>query len=288
MADFIHLVKLGNAKIQKVSKRTPRGTFKHAESTDKLVYIFGLMDTSAVYFIDTAYGYDMIDIDRRQKGSADTVRFPVPKAVDIYNKFMGGVDELDRLRMGDHGFEGRGRAFKWTNRFFDAMVNLLFQASYRIYKHCRDRKEGNEPFLTHSQFNEKVIDYYLNNNAWKLEKELLASGKRISIRKVVEQSNSFQNVDVNFATHHDMVENTATWSDGRISSYFCAFCQMNPPDEPLTYKHRSKFYCEQCSIFADFTADRVYLHPQCFGKYHRHKYDRIVGSTNVTGVVLGK
>ena len=136
--------------------------------------------------------------------------------------------------------------------------------------------------------NEKVIDYYLNNNAWKLEKELLASGKRISIRKVVEQSNSFQNVDVNFATHHDMVENTATWSDGRISSYFCAFCQMNPPDEPLTYKHRSKFYCEQCSIFADFTADRVYLHPQCFGKYHRHKYDRIVGSTNVTGVVLGK
>ena len=112
IVDFIHLVKLGNAKIQKVSKRTPRGTFKHAESTDKLVYIFGLMDTSAVYFIDTAYGYDMIDIDRRQKGSADTIRFPVPKAVDIYNKFMGGVDELDRLRMGDHGFEGRGRAFK--------------------------------------------------------------------------------------------------------------------------------------------------------------------------------
>ena len=142
------------------------------------------------------------------------------------------------------------------------MVNLLFQASYRIYKHCRDRKEGNEPFLTHSQFNEKVIDYYLNNNAWKLEKELLASGKRMSIRKVVEQSNSFQNVDINFATHHDMVTNSATWSNGKISSFCCAMCRIDPPDPPLSFDHNTRFYCQQCSIMAHTPADRVYLHPQ--------------------------
>ena len=32
----------------------------------------------------------------------------------LYNKYMGGVDELYRLRMGMHGFEGIGRAHKWV------------------------------------------------------------------------------------------------------------------------------------------------------------------------------
>ena len=99
------------------------------KSEDGKIFGIGLMDTSACYFLDTAYGYNLLDIKRRQKQSNESVTIPVPEAVSVYNKFMGGVDEVDRLRMGDHGFEGRGRAFKWTNRIFDSMVNMLFQAS---------------------------------------------------------------------------------------------------------------------------------------------------------------
>ena len=143
-------------------------------------------------------------MSRRQQGSADKVEVPVPEGVMVYNGYMGGVDELDRHRCGDHGFEGRGRAFKWTNRFFDSMVNMLCQASYRIYKYCRDKKEGNEPSLLHSEFNEIVIDHLLNNAAWKMEKELLATGKRASIRKLTESSDVYQNVEINFKESHDL------------------------------------------------------------------------------------
>ena len=72
------------------------------------------------------------------------------------------------------------------------------------YKHCRDKKEGNERFLLHSEFNEIVIDHLLNNAAWKMEKELLATGKRVSIRKLTESSDIYQNVDINFKEPHDL------------------------------------------------------------------------------------
>ena len=113
MTDFGHLIKLGSAKKQKASKSKPRGLFKMCKSEDGLIMGIGLMDTSACYFLDTAYGYNRVIMSRRQQGSADKVQVPVPEGVMVYNGNMGDVDELDGLRCGDHGLEGRGRAFKY-------------------------------------------------------------------------------------------------------------------------------------------------------------------------------
>ena len=227
-------------------------------------------------------------MSRRQQGSADKVEVPVPEGVMVYNGYMGGVDELDRHRCGDHGFEGRGRAFKWTNRFFDSMVNMLCQASYRIYKYCRDKKEGNEPSLLHSEFNEIVIDHLLNNAAWKMEKELLATGKRVSIRKLTESSDVYQNVEINFKESHDL-ELCKEVYDGtkRVKTYSCELCKVEKPNPPISDKNRTKYKCVQCSSVALKASDIIYLHPECFGEYHRRKYRTVLGSSNVKGLVIG-
>ena len=289
MTDFGHLIKLGAAKKQKASKSKPRGLFKMCKSEDGLVMGIGLMDTSACYFLDTAYGYNRVDMSRREQGSPNKVSVPVPEGVKIYNDFMGGVDEFDRLRLGDHGFEGRGRAFKWTNRFFDTMVNTLFQAAYKIYKHCRDKKEGNEPPLLHVEFNEIVIEHFLNNAAWKMEKEMLATGKRVSIRKLTESSEVFQNVEINFKEPHDLKCSKEVYAKTtRMKAYSCELCKADRPIPPLTDKNRTRYYCAQCSSLSIKVSDYIYLHPECFGEYHRRKYRAVLGSSNVKGLVIGR
>ena len=120
----------------------------------------------------TAYGFELVTISRRQKGSRDKVDVQAPKAVKCYNGNMGGVDELDGLRAGNYGCEGKGRALKWSNRLFDCMINVLFQTSYNVYRHCRRLKLENDckfakpSFFTVTGFLDKigVFPYELPND----------------------------------------------------------------------------------------------------------------------------
>ena len=58
-------------------------------------------------------------------------------------------------------------------------------------------KEGDEPPLHHSEFNEIVIDYFKNNFSWKMERESLDAGRRSSIRQLSESSGPYHNMSVN-------------------------------------------------------------------------------------------
>ena len=290
MMDFHRLVKFGDAKKMRATINVPRGSFKMCMTLDKEVFAYSFMDTSSCYFLDTAYGYVTTTLSRRQKGSRDKVEVLAPKAVKIYNQYMGGVDELDRLRAGDYGFEGRGRALKWTHRLFDCMINALFQASYKVYKHCRDLKLGNEETLSHGEFNEKIIDHYLNNTQWKAEKEEATLGKRVTLRNLATTSNAPRCMDICFATCHDMATNKVRYGkDQRINRYQCAMCKIDPLEEPISWENRTLYYCVQCSAGAESTGEhlkRTYLHPECFGRYHRHMYNKVLGSSMVKGIVV--
>lgn len=145
---------------------------------------------------------------------------------------MGGGDEVDRLRAGDYGFKGGDRMFKWINRLFDCMINVLFQASYKIYKICRDRELGNLETLNHGEFNERVIDHYLNNNRWRLEKEKAPLGRRVSLRDVTAKSSAPQHVDIDFTKRHDMASNKVSKDKPDRTNYICAMCRIEPLEEP--------------------------------------------------------
>ena len=272
MTDVEKHILLGNAKSMKPTKSVGKGVYKVAKTKDGKIFAVGLMDTRAVYFLDSAFGFVLSEISRRVKGAKDMMKFLAPLCVLIYNKYMGGVDELDRLRMGFHGFEGIGRAHKWTARFFDAMVNILMQTAYRIYKWCRDNKLGNEKPMTHAEFNESVIDYFMNNEAWKSEKRSLAGDRRSSSRSSELKSKlSASSLTQGSSTiHHSLQycsEKYEVENRSRKFSKACVVCkgrEAQKPDLPL----RVSWYCKECSAGCVRIKDRVFLHPQCFGEYH--------------------
>ena len=185
----------------------------------------------------------------------------------------------------------RDKAWKVrTHRLFDCMINVLFQASYKVYKYCRDLKLGDEETLSHGEFNEKIIDHYLNNAQWKAEKEEATLGKRVTLRNLATTSNAPQRMDICFATCHDMATNKVRYGkDQRINRYQCAMCKIDPLEEPISWENRTLYYCVQCSAGAESTGEhlkRTYLHPECFGRYHRHMYNKVLGSSMVKGIVV--
>ena len=103
---------------------------------------------------------------------------------------------------------------------------------------------------------------------------------------LVEGADEEINEEINFCVHHDLAQSTSTYNNSRkIATYACELCKSVKPDPPITDKHRTKIYCVQCSIPS---TKRVYLHLECFGAYHRHKYEQTVGSSNVKGLVIRK
>ena len=91
----------------------------------------GLMDVRAARLLDSAFGLASSEISGGAKGARDATRPLAPLRALIYSERVGGVDELDRLRVGFRGFEGVGRARKRAARLFDATVNALTRAAYR-------------------------------------------------------------------------------------------------------------------------------------------------------------
>ena len=62
--------------------------------------------------------------------------------------------------------------------------------------------------------------------------------------------------------------------------------ELSPTDK-ASDKNRTKYKCVQCSSVALKPSDTIYLHPECFGEYHRRKYRTVLGSSNVKGLVIG-
>ena len=194
----------------------------------------------------------------------------VPYAVYLCNKHMGCVDELDRLRMCMHGFEGIGRAHRWTSRVFDCCVNILMQTAYKIYEHCRDNKLGNEEPMSHAEFNESVIRHLPYNSDWRHEQLSRSKGRRASVRSHAEFSSLSSNSSLEATRNHTMGRNDEKCSQkskkNKTISYACRVCRSGGGSGNLT--SRTIWYCKECSKACKSDENRVYLHSQCFGRWH--------------------
>jgi Transposase IS4 len=274
--DAISHVALGNpnkktgklAKSKRPSKDTPKGALKSCCTVDGEVHVSGIMDTAAVYLVDSHYGSDdKVVMFRKSKGQTLAAELVLPHAFQKYNDKMGGVDNIDSLRLGDHGTEGRGRAMKWTSRLHDGLHNIGRVASYSVYKYCRKKKWGHKKVLNHSQFNERLIIKYLYNDAWAAEKAIQNSGRRSSVRSALKQRKPQLYPEDNLVEYHDLLEETALNTSGRKVRKTCVEC---PAPEPGTRDHSrlTSYYCKQCSESAP---NKVYMCPTCFGAYHNKK-----------------
>ena len=78
---------------------------------------------------------------------------------------------------------------------------------------------------------------------------------------------------------------------GRVRTYVCATRRIEPLEVPISYESWTLRCCAQCSVLAKVTAEHLkeaYLHPERFGRYHKHLYDKVVGSSSVKDKVIIK
>jgi hypothetical protein len=260
---------------------------KRAQTVDKKINAYGIMDTAAVYFLDTAYGPKMVSASRKQKGQVLPVEMQLPEGFVKYNEMMGGVDGIDRHRMGDHGCEGRGRALKWTARMHDADFNIADQASFCTYSYCREQKWGNLPTLSHCQFNESLMTDLMYNVEWQAEKDLAATGKRRSLRglesSIKKARLAAESSGITFHQFHDLEKETEKDKRGTAKRGPCVNCPAHGTGSKDNTR-LSSFFCKQCSIIAP--NGKVYIHPECFGEYHRNKLAETGGGHQMAGVNL--
>jgi hypothetical protein len=78
------------------ARMLPRGTHCMAVCQEQQMLAVGWVDSKAVYFVSTAETSEVVTVTRRIGSMKVDVHAPL--AVSNYNKYMGGVDQHDRLR----------------------------------------------------------------------------------------------------------------------------------------------------------------------------------------------
>ena len=92
------LVYFGNAKRPKPSRQNPKGSLKMAYNPIAKVCEYSWMDSSGVFFIDPIYGPSESAEIQRENSAGDRITYHVPKLINVYNKYMHGVDVFDQVR----------------------------------------------------------------------------------------------------------------------------------------------------------------------------------------------
>ena len=215
---------------------TPRGSLNIVK-TDKKIYQYGWMDTSAVYFIDTAYGCtNECDITRHD-ADYNNITFKVPYAITKYNQNMGGVDIYDQIRSKIH-VDQAFRATKWTERLIEILFSFCLTNGYNIYRNLYPNRLDRTDFLT------EVMYYFLNHPLTKTQVNLRCRG----------ESSALDDHDPIQFEHG--TEGGATGGNRRLR-LICIYANC-----PFVPRKRTSYYCNICE---------VPLHPYCSKHFHDEK-----------------
>ena len=139
----------------------PRGTVRVARTRvgDINIWIYSIMDSALFFMGDTAYGPYYKEMMSRRSG-AERVEYEVPKAVNVYNNYMNGVDVVDQLSWGAYNTTTH-RTARWTLRYLEALWGLTITNAYSIYKVCN--KDIRDLTLTHAQFRRRLLEEMFNS-----------------------------------------------------------------------------------------------------------------------------
>lgn len=100
------------------------------------------MDTKEVLVLSNCHDNSQAEVNRKAKDGS-RVGIPCPKAIEFYNKYMGGVDLSDQLT-GLYDIDRK--SLKWWKKVFYKLLLTTAVNAWIIYKESRQR--SNIPFLT--------------------------------------------------------------------------------------------------------------------------------------------
>jgi hypothetical protein len=129
------------AKVSRPSGQYPRGTLNLAVTQDTQIACVSYMDKGVCYMVDSFLGNVPAVVLRKDKGG-ETMELPMVESINIYNQYMGGVDQLDQLRTARLGsLTMMTRRSKWTVKYFEAVLDLYLVNAYRIYSYIHAEEQ---------------------------------------------------------------------------------------------------------------------------------------------------
>ena len=151
----------GTSKKPKPSRQNPKGKWASVYVTSHSCAIHAVMDSSLVYILDTECGSRESQSIHRRQGE-DTIELDGPKALNNYNRSMGGVDQWDQLRTNRaYSIEQVGKSSKWTVTLFLSFISMAASNAFCIYKFCNPY--GCDSYLDHTQFTMSLIKALYEN-----------------------------------------------------------------------------------------------------------------------------
>ena len=117
------------------NKKTLKQHLKRGDHRSQIVspgvQCFMWMDKKVVPFINTICNPSSLTTVKRKKKDGSTVNVSCPLSVQLYNKYMGGVDMADQLRK---AYSCRRRSRKWWLPLFYFMVDISVVNSYILHR----------------------------------------------------------------------------------------------------------------------------------------------------------
>lgn len=132
--------RLGGAKLptKKEMSREGRGSTAelHATVDDTTVAVISWLDNKVVHLCSTYVGVTPTTIVRRYDRKRKLYHeVSCPKAVQLYNRHMGGVDTLDSM-LGYYRIKVRSK--KWYLRVFFHIIDLVCVNSWLLWRRCNE------------------------------------------------------------------------------------------------------------------------------------------------------
>jgi hypothetical protein len=245
------LVNFGDAKKPKPSRTYPKGSLTLSKAIGEDIYVYGWMDSSAVYFIDSCLGPGYSKEIFRRNPQGEPIGYQVPEMVFEYNTFMGGVDVFDQIRK-KNGNDTQHPTKKYTVRMFEVLWSMCLSQAYNIYRFLARDQENIS--MNPTQFKLAVINGLLNHAV------------------VVDNAPPV----VEAIGHTMMQTEPGSHGDGTEQRKRCN-CRNCPNHRVIDMKRvrvarQTTYYCPTCQIF---------LHPECFNEWHEVHGENFIPSRKV-------
>ena len=134
------------SKKKDLNRQLKRGDYR-SEIVSPGVQCFAWKDKKVVPFINTVCKPSSLTTVKRKKKDGSIIDVSCPQSVQLYNKYMGGVDMADQLRK---TYSCRRRSRKWWLPLFYFLVDISVVNSYILHR--------NTPHLTKLTLKEFILD----------------------------------------------------------------------------------------------------------------------------------
>ncbi|KAK3923098.1 PiggyBac transposable element-derived protein 3, partial [Frankliniella fusca] len=206
------------------------------------IQIIKWQDNKPVHVISTAYGVEPLStVQRYDKKTKSRVDVPIPHAIKLYNKKMGGVDLHDMLV---ELYRSPSRARRWYMNLFSYMMDLASVNSWLLYRR-HAKMLGAKCDYSLKSF-KLAVSTSLRANS---EKVCLDAGGRVRAQTIQRPRGYRPDDSIRYDGNHH-------FPSFRTSQRRCKFCKNG----------WTTVLCVRCDVSLCFVPTR-----QCFTHFHFNK-----------------